>query len=106
MAEQCKLLKMIAANQVQLAKLLKGSVATGGKGPGVVPTVPLAPVPSGGAPPAPSASEGGTLGSPGLPQSWAPFSIHLLRMKVPTLHPYLSKLPAMLLAASGATSQV
>ena len=63
MAEQCKLLKMIAANQVELAKLLKGPVATGGKGRGVAPTVPLpaAPVPSGGAPPAPSAStEGGT----------------------------------------------
>lgn len=89
MAEQCKLLKMIAANQVKLAKLLKRPVATGGKGPGAA-----APVPSGGAPPAPSvtapsaSTEGGTPGSPGLPQSWYR-SIHLLRMKVPIYTPFV-----------------
>ena len=66
MAEQCKLLKMIASNQVELSKILKGSPATGGKGQppsGGVPAAATAPVGSEGLPT-------GTPGSPGLPHSW------------------------------------
>lgn len=114
MAEQCKLLKMIAGNQVELSKLLKGPVATGGKGPpqsGTAPTAPATPVPSGGAPPAPSAhaapsasTEGGTSwkSSPNL----GCLPMHLLHPRLPILHSFLLKLQAPSLAASGTTSQV
>ena len=83
MTEQTRLLKLIAGNQVELSKLLKGTATTGGKGqaqPGTAPTAPATPAPSGGTGPMPSA-HAAPLGvpetaappeSPAMPQSWVP----------------------------------
>ena len=83
MTEQTKLLKLIASNQVELSKLMKGTATLGGKGqaqPGTAPTAPATPAPSGGTGPMPAAHAAPLgvpetavpPGSPGMPQSWVP----------------------------------
>ena len=82
MTEQTRLMKLIAGNQVELSKLMKGTATTGGKGPsqsGTAPTAPSTPVPSGGTAPVPAAHAAPSVtpdlappGSPGMPQSWVP----------------------------------
>jgi len=60
MTEQTRLLKLIAGNQVDLSKLLKGTATTGGKGQAQPGT---APAPSGGTGPMPAA-HAAPLGAP------------------------------------------
>ena len=82
MTEQTRLMKLIAGNQVELSKLLKGTATTGGKGQaqsGTAPTTPATPAPSGGTGSMPAAHaaplgapDAAPPGSPGMPQSWVP----------------------------------
>ena len=74
--EQTRLLKLIAGNQVELSKLLKGTATTGGKGQ-AQPTAPATLASSGGTGPMPAAHaaplgapDTAPPGSPGMPQSW------------------------------------
>ena len=58
MTEQTRLLKLIASNQVELSKLMKGTTTPQGKGqvqPGTLPAAPTTPAPSGGTGPMPAA---------------------------------------------------
>ena len=71
MTEQTKLLKLIASNQVELSKLMKGTATVGGKGqsqPGTAPTAPATPAPSGGTGPMPAAHAAPL----GVPETAAP----------------------------------
>ena len=83
MTEQTRLLKLIASNQVELSKLMKGTTTPQGKGqvqPGTLPAAPTTPAPSGGTGPMPAAhaaplgvsDTAAPPGSPGMPQSWVP----------------------------------
>ena len=73
MTEQTRLMKLIAGNQVELSKLMKGTATTGGKGQaqsGTAPTAPATPVSMPAAHAAPSgAPDAAPPGSPGMPQS-------------------------------------
>ena len=80
MTEQTRLLKLIASNQVELSKLMKGTTTPQGKGqvqPGTLPAAPTTPAPSGGTGPMPAAhaaplgvsDTAAPPGSPGMPQS-------------------------------------
>ena len=55
MTEQARLMKLIAGDQVELSKLMKGTATTGGKGPAQSGTAPATLVPSGGTAPMPAA---------------------------------------------------
>ena len=71
MTEQTRLLKLIASNQVELSKLMKGTATPQGKGqvqPGTVPAAPTTPAPSGGTGPMPAAHSAPL----GVPDSAAP----------------------------------